>query len=461
MQIAIRYETPLLFWGESLAEYQSFYSYDEMEEVDEKRFNRAMNLGITADDMYEFLGGRVAKRDLYPFVYPPRKELMRIKCRSICLGSYIKWDTKKHVEIIKRELGWKGQEVEGIPPEYDYEKIECFFQGVRDYLKFIKRGMGRTNHLANIDIRNHRMTREEGEKLVGQYDGKRPPSLDLFLDYLQLTEEQFIGIAMKHEVSPWQFSPNEVEPGRRMPDMDQWNNTRCLAESSGVEIGGKGPRSRRLADGRRSQRCQTLRSSTTASTMCGRSAMPSSIAASIRSTHDADVIADASHVICRVSAFGDAMTQYPRPRIDEMLDRHVREKASRLAVCLGMQLLAQSSEEHADDGVLHRGLGWFDADVWLMPNDPALKIPHMAGTWWPRNATIRSSPVSARATSHSISCTPCMRCNNPGDVVGFAQYGQSVTAIIAKDNIAATQFHPRRAGDGGIELVSNFLRWNP
>ena len=97
-------ETPLLFWGESLAEYQSFYSYDEMEEVDEKRFNRAMNLGITADDMYEFLDGRVAKRDLYPFVYPPRKELMRIKCRSICLGSYIKWDTKKHVEIIKRDL---------------------------------------------------------------------------------------------------------------------------------------------------------------------------------------------------------------------------------------------------------------------------------------------------------------------------------------------------------------------
>jgi len=80
MQIAIRYETPLLIWGESLAEYQSFYSYDEMEEVDEKRFNRAMNLGITADDMYEFLGGRVAKRDLYPFVYPPRKDLMRMTC---------------------------------------------------------------------------------------------------------------------------------------------------------------------------------------------------------------------------------------------------------------------------------------------------------------------------------------------------------------------------------------------
>ncbi len=55
-----------------------------------------MNLGITADDMYEFLGGRVAKRDSYPFVYPARKELMRdqVHARSVS-GSYIKWDTKK------------------------------------------------------------------------------------------------------------------------------------------------------------------------------------------------------------------------------------------------------------------------------------------------------------------------------------------------------------------------------
>lgn len=241
MQIAIRYETPLLIWGESLAEYQSFYSYDEMEEVDEKRFNRAMNLGITADDMYEFLGGRVSKRDLYPFAYPARKDLMRIKCRSICLGSYIKWDTKKHVEIIKRELDWKGQEVEGIPPEYDYEKVECFFQGVRDYLKFIKRGMGRTNHLINIDIRNGRITREDGAKLVAQYDGKRPPSLDLFLDYLSISEEEFLEVATRHEVSPWQFSPNQVEPGKQMPDMARWDNTKVKwPNHPGIEIGGKG-----------------------------------------------------------------------------------------------------------------------------------------------------------------------------------------------------------------------------
>lgn len=238
MQIALRYETPLLIWGESLAEYQSFYSYDEMEEVDEKRFNRAMNLGITADDMYEFLGGRVSRRDLYPFVYPRRRDLARLGCRSICLGNYIKWDTKAQVEVIKRELGWKGQRVEGVPPEYDYEKIECFFQGVRDYLKYIKRGMGRTNHLANIDIRNKRLTREEGESLVKQYDGKRPPSLDLFLDYLEISEEEFEEVAMRHQVSPHQHSPNIVERGEVMADTDAWDRTKVPWENKpSIEIG--------------------------------------------------------------------------------------------------------------------------------------------------------------------------------------------------------------------------------
>ena len=59
MHMAVRFEVPLLFWGESTAEYHSWYTFEEMEEVDEKRFNRLMNQGITADDMYEFLQGRV------------------------------------------------------------------------------------------------------------------------------------------------------------------------------------------------------------------------------------------------------------------------------------------------------------------------------------------------------------------------------------------------------------------
>lgn len=225
MQIAVRFQVPLIIWGESVAEYHSWYTYEEMEEVDEKRFNRVMNQGITSDDMYEFLEGRVSKRDLWMFTYPPRKDLMKMNCRSICLGNYIKWDTKKHVEIIKRELGWKGQPVEGVPPQYDYEKIECCFQGIRDYCKYVKRGYARTNHLASIDIRNNRLTREEGLALTEKYDGKRPASLDYFLELLKLSEDEFYEILCKQKVFPWEFDRNVVEGGEPLPDMDRWDHT--------------------------------------------------------------------------------------------------------------------------------------------------------------------------------------------------------------------------------------------
>ncbi|MCD4678597.1 MAG: N-acetyl sugar amidotransferase [Desulfobacula sp.] len=225
IHMAIKFDTPLIFWGESLAEYASWYSYEEKEEVDEKRFNRAMNMGITADDMYEFLGKRVSKRDLWMFLFPSRKAYRQAKIKSICLGSYMKWDTKRQVEIIKRELGWKGQNVEGRPPEYDYEKIECQWAGIRDYAKFIKRGYGRTNHLACIDIRNGRLDREEGLEMEKQYDGKRPASLDRFLQVLQITEQEFHEILSKHRVHPWKFDKSKVENDEPLADMSQWDHT--------------------------------------------------------------------------------------------------------------------------------------------------------------------------------------------------------------------------------------------
>ncbi|RJG23854.1 N-acetyl sugar amidotransferase [Massilia cavernae] len=225
MHIALRFETPLIFWGESTAEYHSWYTFEEMEVVDEKRFNRLMNQGMTADDMYEFLQGRVDRRDLWMFDYPKRKDLIKLKVESICLGNYIEWNTKKQVELIKSELGWKGQPVEGVPPAYDYEKIECTFQGMRDFAKFVKRGYGRTNHLATIDIRNGELSREDALALEAEYDGKRPASIDWFLNILQISEAEFYEILQKHQVHPWNFDPATIETGKPMPDMPQWDNT--------------------------------------------------------------------------------------------------------------------------------------------------------------------------------------------------------------------------------------------
>lgn len=222
MWVALRLEVPLIFWGEPSAEYTAYYSYDQPEEVDEKRFNRYVNIGITAEDMFVRLEGSVDERELKPYTYPPIKELRRIKYRSVCLGSYIPWDAKRQAGIIEAELGWQGDEVENVPPGYEYEKIECFLQGVRDYIKYIKRGYTRPAHLASLDIRNRRMDRQKALELASQYEGKRPPSLDLFLDYLGLTEAEFLEVAMSHGVSPYKHDPGKVIPGKKAPDFEKW-----------------------------------------------------------------------------------------------------------------------------------------------------------------------------------------------------------------------------------------------
>jgi N-acetyl sugar amidotransferase len=222
MWVAIEKKVPLIFWGEPSSEYTAYYSFDQPEEVDEKRFNRFVNLGVSADDMFLRLGGDVDKRDLKPFSYPPLKELRQLNYRSVCLGSYIRWDVQNQVEIIQRELGWKGDAVENVPPDYRYEKIECYMQGVRDYLKFIKRGYSRPSHLMAIDIRNHRMEKENALRIIGQYEGKRPPSLDLFLDAIGLTEPEFMEIALGHGVAPYQHDPTSTLPGERVGDFEQW-----------------------------------------------------------------------------------------------------------------------------------------------------------------------------------------------------------------------------------------------
>jgi N-acetyl sugar amidotransferase len=226
MHMALRFKTPLIFWGESLKEYQSWLDPTAKENVDEVRFNRAMNLGMTADDMFEFVKDAnpdLDRRDFIWHTYPPKAELDALKVQSICLGDYVKWDTKGQVEIIKRELGWEGDEVEGIPPEFDYEKIECQFQGVRDWLKYIKRGFGRTNHLANIEIRHGRMTRERGEQLAQTYDGREPKSLGWFLQTVGITREDFYEIALSHVVDPWEgVDPDNVKVDLELWDMEEW-----------------------------------------------------------------------------------------------------------------------------------------------------------------------------------------------------------------------------------------------
>lgn len=209
MQIAVKWKVPLVIWGEGDNEYASWGDGDHGHE----RFDRVCSLGISAEDMRGMVG--VDERDLRPFALPSRDELRGV--RSIFLGSYVEWNPREQSALIKRELGWQGDEVEGVPPQYDYDKIECAMQGTRDYIKWLKRGFGRTAHLASIDVREGRISRDDAANLVSQYDGKRPASLDTFLELLGIPEKEFMEIVENHVVHPHKM-PTRIERANWIPE---------------------------------------------------------------------------------------------------------------------------------------------------------------------------------------------------------------------------------------------------
>lgn len=224
VQMALKFRIPLIIYGESLAEYQQWgYEMGGNEQWDEERYNKAMSMGMRPEDFAAFLAEKgFDRRDFMPFMYPHKSEVDALGLKAICLGNYIPWNTKAQVARIKNELGWKGDVVEGIPAAYDYEKIECFAQGQRDFSKFLKRGFGRTNHLANIDIRHGHMTRDDGAELQHLHDGKRPHSLTAFLEHIGMTEDEFMDTLRLHEVDPWTSAGVNFETGPALPDIEEW-----------------------------------------------------------------------------------------------------------------------------------------------------------------------------------------------------------------------------------------------
>ncbi len=221
MQIAVKHRIPLLIWGEGGGEYEAYFKFADLEETDEWKFNRRIILGMRAEDMAGFIDEDI--RDLAPFIYPTRKELAEAGVRSLPLGKFISWDVQKNVEIIKRELGWEEDEIESGYPGPTYEKIECQFTGVRDYVKFLKRGFSRLTHLTTLDIRHGRMTRDEAMAHIEKYERRKPRSLAVFLEYLGISEAEFNAIVAKHLIKPAPpCDPASLPLGEKLWDQDLW-----------------------------------------------------------------------------------------------------------------------------------------------------------------------------------------------------------------------------------------------
>ena len=222
MQIAVRFKIPFLVWGEGGGEYEGYFKLLDLEETDEWKFNRRIVLGMRAEDMAGFID--VDLKDLAPYMYPAKEELDAIGAISLSLGNYVPWDQEKQTEIIKKELGWQEDEVESLYSNtLSFDKVECMFTGIRDYIKLLKRGFSRITHRTTIDIKQGKITRDEAIKLIDKYEKRKPRSLSVFLEYIDMPEDEFNDICLKHVVPPAKpVDPKTIPDGDKLWDQDLW-----------------------------------------------------------------------------------------------------------------------------------------------------------------------------------------------------------------------------------------------
>jgi glutamine amidotransferase len=195
-----------------------------------------------------------------------------------------------------------------------------------------------------------------------------------------------------------------------------------------------------------------------------RAAREAGLDIAISVTADPAVVARAERVVLPgVGAFADCRAGLDAvPGMVEALREAVEGRgAPFLGICVGMQLMAERGLEY----VTSQGLGWIPGDVVrIEPSDPALKVPHMG---WNTLDLVRDHPVFAGIETgpaglhayfvHSYH----LAATDPATIVATTDYGGPVTAVVARDNLVGTQFHPEKSQHLGLALISNFLKWRP
>ncbi len=194
--IAVQHNIPLIIDGEhGFMDMGGMHSYSDYVELTQRFRLEHVQRGY---DWHDMLGDEdipIKKQEMISYMFPSDKEIKRVGIRGVYLGNYVKWSGNHNADIAKK-YGWKEAE-----EEFDrtYRKIsnldDMHENGIHDYMKYIKFGYGRaTDHVCK-DIREGKMTREEGIEIIRKMDEVKPKDLYRWLDYVDMTEKEFDSIA--------------------------------------------------------------------------------------------------------------------------------------------------------------------------------------------------------------------------------------------------------------------------
>ena len=195
VQIAVKYKIPLIIWGENPQ-----FEYGQPTDIaidtilDRKWLEKNGGYFLDKIKPQDMVKHGFELNDIQPYLYPSDDEINQVGVTGIFLGSYIKWDIFKQLETVKA-IGFQENDEPKEGTFNKWENLDVYFTVFHDYFKFLKYGFGRATDHASIEIMHGRISREQGLKLVKQYEGKIPRKyLKKFLEFADMSMDDFIGI---------------------------------------------------------------------------------------------------------------------------------------------------------------------------------------------------------------------------------------------------------------------------
>ena len=167
-----------------------------------------------------------------------------------------------------------------------------------------------------------------------------------------------------------------------------------------------------------------------------------------------EILAADSVILPGVGAFGDAMEQLRASGMDVVVKAAAAAGQPLLGICLGMQLLFSSSEEHGE----HQGLDLLPGSVVRFAPRDGYKVPHMG---WNKLSFLQpESPLLSGLEEGHVYFVHSYHvlAGADSDLLAVTDYGHPVTAVVGRNNVYGMQFHPEKSGELGINLLGNFLR---
>ncbi|ELV8728974.1 N-acetyl sugar amidotransferase [Vibrio fluvialis] len=204
VQVATKLDIPLIIWGVNgwLDQVGMFSHHDRVEMTKKVRKEHAMRC-VDAESLIG-VSDKVTHKDLQAFTYPSDTQLEKSRVRGLYIGNYVFWDSQKQIENAISKFGYETHTQERT---YNtYESIHCFNNAsVHDYVKYLKFGYAKVSDHVARDIRLKRISKSEGLVLIKKYIEVKPKALEVFLDWVGLSEEEFMSFVDQfRDPSAWE-----------------------------------------------------------------------------------------------------------------------------------------------------------------------------------------------------------------------------------------------------------------